>query len=49
MDDIYVECDQCGIRYTISSEYIHLSDIEEDDSNDVYPQYCSFCGKEIEI
>ena len=47
-DDIFVECTHCGVRYTISCSEIVISDIQ-DDPNDMYPKYCSFCGEEIEI
>jgi ribosomal protein L20A (L18A) len=49
-EEIYIECEHCGARYTIQSEDIRISEIDEiDDGADFYPQYCSFCGKEIEI
>ena len=47
-DDIFKECPHCGMRYTISSAEISISDID-DDPTDIYPRYCSFCGKEIDI
>ena len=49
-EEIYIECEHCEARYTITSTDIRITDIdEEDDDLDIYPQYCSFCGKDIEI
>ena len=49
-EEIYIECEHCGARYTIVSTDIRISEIdEEDDGNDIYPRFCSFCGNEVEI
>ena len=49
-EEIYIECEHCGIRYTIVSADIRISEIdEEDDGYDIYPKFCSFCGEPIEI
>ena len=47
-DDIFIECPHCGLRYTVVSGEMHISDIQ-DDPSDVYPKFCTFCGKEIDI
>tara|TARA_Y100000004_G_scaffold81774_1_gene91763 strand:+ start:603 stop:758 length:156 start_codon:yes stop_codon:yes gene_type:complete len=49
-EEIYIECEHCGAKYSVISTDIRISEIDEvDDGLDIYPQYCSFCGKEIEI
>jgi hypothetical protein len=49
-EEIYIECENCGVRYTILSDDIKISDIDEEDyDTDIYPKFCSFCGKPIEI
>tara|TARA_Y100000996_G_C22357503_1_gene575445 strand:+ start:54 stop:206 length:153 start_codon:yes stop_codon:yes gene_type:complete len=48
-EDIYIECDECGMRYTVQCNDMHISEIDEDGEDDVYPKFCSFCGCEIHI
>jgi uncharacterized Zn-finger protein len=47
-EEFFIECPHCGMRYTISSSEISISDIDNDPS-DRYPKFCPFCGGEIEI
>ena len=47
-EEFFIECPHCGMRYTIHSTDMQMSDLQ-DDPNDRYPQFCPFCGKEIEI
>jgi len=48
-EEIYIECDHCGAKYTIISNDIRMSELGESDEYDIWPQYCPFCGKEIYI
>ena len=48
-EEIYVECDHCGAKYTIISDDIRMADLGEYDELDIWPQYCPFCAHEVEI
>ena len=49
IDYIYVECPLCGMQYTINSSAMYIADEDENEENDVYPEFCSFCGNPVDI
>ena len=48
-DEIYIECEHCGMKYTIKCYDMKITELGEDDSNDIYPEFCPFCGNRIEL
>ena len=48
-EEIYNECEDCGMKYTIMCHDMKISEVGEDDSLDIWPQFCPFCGNEVTL